>query len=211
MEQKYIYVVFSATPYKMGRLIRFITATPYNHVSIALDSNLDEMYGFARRYYRTPFYGGFVKENLARYQINGQCAQVKICQIPIESEAFLSLRDHIDKMYCNKEQYLYNFLSILTMPFHRRANVKDARTCVEFAVDVLHHSLGNQLPLKYYSIKNLAQHLDSYHIYQGAFSNADSADPDFFARKPVAHPVYCSISSMTALIPRWIFKEKKVK
>ena len=61
-ETEYLYVVFSATPYRMGKLIRFVTREPYNHVAISTEASLTRMYSFARRFYRTPFYGGFVTE-----------------------------------------------------------------------------------------------------------------------------------------------------
>jgi hypothetical protein len=71
MQTQYVYIVFSSTPYRIGKFIRRLTREAYNHVSIALDPDLTKMYGFARRYYRTPFYGGFVRESLSRYhQVN---------------------------------------------------------------------------------------------------------------------------------------------
>ena len=73
-QQKSLYVLFSATPYRMGKCIRFITGEPYNHVSIATEEDLRECYGFARRYYETPFYGGFVTERPSRYIHNGPAA-----------------------------------------------------------------------------------------------------------------------------------------
>ena len=80
----YIYVVFSSTPYKIGKTIRMLTGEKYNHVSISLDAELTQMYSFARRYYKTPFYGGFVKESLSRYQLNQNKATIKICKMGVK-------------------------------------------------------------------------------------------------------------------------------
>ncbi|MGN0978699.1 MAG: hypothetical protein ACI4PH_11640, partial [Faecousia sp.] len=71
---KYLYVLFSATPYRMGYWIRRVTGEPYNHVAIATEETLRELYAFARKYYRAPFYGGFVREHPSRYHHNGVTA-----------------------------------------------------------------------------------------------------------------------------------------
>ena len=42
-EAEYLYVVFSATPYRMGKLIRFVTREPYNHVAISTEASLPRM------------------------------------------------------------------------------------------------------------------------------------------------------------------------
>ena len=40
--QKYLYVLFSATPYRMGYWIRRVTGEPYNHVASAADGTLHQ-------------------------------------------------------------------------------------------------------------------------------------------------------------------------
>ena len=86
MEKQHIYVVFSSTPYKMGKFIRAMTRESYNHVSIALDESLSQMYSFSRRYYRTPLYGGFVHESRSRYHVNGDATRICLCALPVTSQ-----------------------------------------------------------------------------------------------------------------------------
>jgi len=99
-----IYVVFSATPYLIGKAIRHVTGQTYNHVSIALDENLAQMYGFARRFYRTPLYGGFVKETLSRYQVNGKATQICVCKLPVTEDQYNALAARLNIMFSDKKR-----------------------------------------------------------------------------------------------------------
>ena len=135
--ERYVYVVFSSTPYRIGKAIRGITRQKYNHVSISLNRDLTQMYSFARRFYRTPFYGGFVKESRARYHLKGVPSQIKICRLPVSLEDYDALAGRLQAMYARREQLLYNHLSIVTIPFCRLVHLKDARVCSEFVAEQL--------------------------------------------------------------------------
>ena len=65
---KEIYVVFSSTPYKIGKFIRFFTREEYNHVSIMFDENMLEAYSFGRKHVDTPCWGGIIKDSVSRYK-----------------------------------------------------------------------------------------------------------------------------------------------
>ena len=92
---KYVYVVFSSTQYMIAKFIRAFTHHRYNHVSIALDGNLQTLYSFARRYDDTPFCGGFVVETPERYIRRNVAATVQICAIPVTNEQYNTIRDHL--------------------------------------------------------------------------------------------------------------------
>ena len=135
--QEYIYIVFSTTHNRIGKAIRKITRETYNHVSIALDRDLNEMYSFARRYYRTPFYGGFVKEYSKRFIVNDQTANIAICRIPVTPQQHRTLCELLSGMYQDKDNYLYNHISAFCALFHKTVEAKDAYTCLEFCLSVL--------------------------------------------------------------------------
>ncbi len=192
MEQKYLYIVFSATPYRMGRWIRLVTGEPYNHVSIATEIDLRECYGFARRYYRTPFYGGFVAEHPSRYCHNGQVSSIRLYSLPLTQSQWQKLENILAYMRQNADHYLYNHLSILTAPVHRKVRVRDAFTCAEFVVTVL-SALGFDFdPKRFYTIGGIAKRLGDYHVYTGQFPTEEEADPAFFQERPLAHPLFAS-------------------
>lgn len=197
--QKYIYVLFSATPYRMGRWIRFVTGEPYNHVAIATEDNLSELYTFARRFYRTPFYGGFVTERPYRYRHNGVTADIRLYRLPVTERRWKKLNKQLLEMKEHAEHYLYNHLSVLAAPLHKKVAVEDAFTCAEFVVHTL-SDLGFDFdPDRFYSIGQIAQPLEDYHVYSGKFPAECDADTDFFQRHPVSHPLLVSAQGLMQL------------
>lgn len=202
MAEKFLYIVFSSTPNKMGRMIRTFTASHYNHVSIALDESLSQMYSFARRFYHTPFYGGFVKESVSRYHINGHSAEIRVCQLPVTDEQHRTLDALLADMLERQEQYLYNHLSALTVPFRRRVNIRDSYICVDFVVHIL-QSVG--IPLdsgKNYSVGELEQLLRSYAVYTGPAPETDIHDTTYFSPQPVPHPLITTALAFVELVER---------
>lgn len=134
---RYIYIVFSSTQGKMGKMIRLVTDYPYNHVSLALDEKLQTFYSFARHYKNTPLYGGFIEESSLRYTDENQPAILKICKIPVSEEEFSQLKNKIDEMKRREKQYVYNTLSAVSSAFHHKITIRNAYTCVEFVADLL--------------------------------------------------------------------------
>ena len=202
MNQKHVYIVFSATPYKIGKMIRTITKDAYNHASIALDEDLTRMYGFARRYCKVPLYGGFVKESTSRYNPKGINSTVRIHAIPVTEDVYRTLEARINNMYENREAYLYNHLSFLAVPLKKPIPVRDAYTCLEFCVEVM-HSIGLDVtPGKYYSIHDILTFLEPYTLYEGPMPQTSEYDADFFAKHPIPYPVLTSAKCMLDLVPR---------
>ena len=198
---KYLYILFSATPYRMGKLIRAATREPYNHVSIAMERDLRTLYAFARRYYNTPFYGGFVNEVPARYHHKGRTARILLCRIPVTGEQWKGLQQRFAHMTDQAERYIYNHLSALMAPFHRRIRVKDAYTCAEFTVSVL-RELGFDFDGGFYSIGDIADRLAPYEIYAGPFPTPAEDSGTFFDRQSLPRTCYLSARSFLALFWR---------
>ncbi len=199
---QYLYVMFSSTPYKMGKFIRTVTRSPYNHMSISLDPELKELYTFARRYDRTPFYGGFVRETPGRYYRKGEPAQVCLCRLPLTEAQYRDLKNHLEQMYCQRDRYLYNYFSVLAVPLQRRIRVHNAYVCVEFCMDVLSRA-GLEVDLrKYYSIKKAVRLMEPWCFYVGSIPSGFVPDPSYYAKRPLRHPYYTSVRSMLALFPR---------
>lgn len=199
---QYLYILVSATPYRMGRWIRRVTGEPYNHVSIATEEDFKRCYSFARRYYRTPFYGGFVEEHPSRYHHNGDAAEVRLYRLPLTQAQWDRLQSLLAGMRQQPERYLYNHLSALAAPLHVRVRVRDAFTCAEFVVSVL-SALGFDFDAgRFYTIGGIARRLKAYHIYTGHFPVKAEADPVFFAPRPLSHPVFASAQSILALLWR---------
>ena len=201
--EKNIYVVFSHTHYRIGKIIRALTRGQYNHVSIALDRDLSRMYSFARRYYSTPLLGGFVKESLCRYHVNGKSSTCSICQIPVSAAQYTAIEKQMDEMYAHQEQYLYNYLSLLTVPFRRRVPVRNALLCVEFAANILSQLDTSVKEGKFYTTTDLYTLLAPYSVYTGIMPLPTEQDDGFFKENPVPHPHTATIRDMFALLPRF--------
>lgn len=202
MDQKYVYIVFSATPYRIGKMIRSFTKDDYNHASISLDEDLSRMYGFARRYCKVPMYGGFVKESTSRFNPNGVNSSIKVHRIPVSAETYEALENRFATMYEHREEYLYNHLSFLAVPLKKPIPIRDAYTCLEFCVEVM-YSIGLDVtPGKYYSIHDILTFLEPYTLYEGPMPQNSEYDAEFFAERPVPHPTLTSVKCFFDLVPR---------
>ncbi|MBR2895269.1 MAG: hypothetical protein IKC03_06385 [Oscillospiraceae bacterium] len=163
-----VYIVFSATPYKMGRLIRTVLHNTYNHISLSFDADLSTMYTFARFHVNTPFYGGFVSESPRRYRNAGRDAQIKVCRVSLTEEQFCTLHRFVLHMEQSSQRYIYNMYSALFAPLHIRLLIHDSYTCTEFVGDALSVA-GLDIPRgAFHSLQKLEETLDSCMIYEGS-------------------------------------------
>ena len=206
----YIYVIFSATPYRIGRIIRSVTTANYNHVSIALDEDFTQMYSFSRRYYRTPLYGGFVKESLSRFCVKGKQTPIHVFKIPTTQERRRAIEERISKMLAQQDMYLYNHLSVLLTPFKRQVKIPNAYVCVEFCVDILQQAGINVRKDKYYSLSDLERVLTPYSAYTGLMPESTDYDQAYYSKKPVRHPVLKTTASFGSLFKRLFAGKQKI-
>ena len=205
MKEQFLYIVFSSTPCRMGAFIRRCTGNDFNHVSIGLDRTLEPLYSFARRYYHTPFYGGFVRETLSRYCIHGQAATIRVFRLPVTQDQASALDRKFAQMLTNQDTYLYNYLSALAVPFKKTVPLSNAYTCIEFCVHIL-HSIGLPLmPGSFYSLRDLETLLHPYELYTGLAPTPKSYDFSYYAAKPLLHPLCSSANAFFKLFKRFIW------
>lgn len=174
-QKRYLYLMISKTDTGMGRMIRFFSHYPYNHVSLSLDPSFRHWVSFARFRQGVPLYGGFVNESSERYLARGFDPQVRIFRLAIPEEKFRRLQtlcaqaDHPD---CG---LIYNSFDAVASMFHRTAPIPGAYTCLGFVRAVL----GKH----YLSIQALNDDLQPYLIYDGPLRSlvSDSGQrSDFF-------------------------------
>lgn len=202
MDQQYIYVVFSSTPYKIGKLIRRVTGETYNHVSISLDKDMTKMYSFARRHYRLPLYGGFVHESRSRYHVNGIRTDICLCALPVTARQHATLSSLLQDMHRKSRFYIYNHLSALGAVIHKPIRARDAYTCVEFCTKILWELGVDIQPDKYYSVGDIQTLLAPYIVYSGAMPEPDSFDEGYYAKNPVRYPTLTTLRDILKLLPR---------
>ena len=176
---KDIYIVFSSTPYKMGKFIRTFTRSEYNHVSIMFDENMKEAYSFGRKYIDTPFWGGIIKDSVSRYEYKNVKAYIDKCKITVDDETFEKVYETIKNMYLNKDLYIYNLFSAGISIFRKRVPIVDTYTCVEFCVYILGIIDKNMDTNCFYNVKSLHEKLKQYSIYEGVFDIIGEEDIEF--------------------------------
>lgn len=205
--QKYIYLVFSSTPFKTGRFIRKMTGEQYNHVSLSLDPSLKTLYSFARHYLDTPFYGGFIKENALRYIYNDEYSRIKVYAVPVSDTQLKNIGRRLFVMNMNAAAYRYNLISALFTPLHMKISIENAFTCIEFVVKVLGNcGIGGVNAAGFYKFSDLQNIFEEYAIYEGPYlGNGDESLEEiegYFEKRNIAVRTGLTVWSNTALFFR---------
>ncbi len=135
---KNIYVVLSSTPTMMGKIIRVFTRSFYNHSSISLTENLNEMYSFARYRASNPLVGGFVKEFPKRFTLGKESdVCIKVFRIPVTEEQYETIKLFIYKIKNDREENIYNSLAAIGVLLGCKFDTYKAYTCSDFVVRTL--------------------------------------------------------------------------
>ena len=163
-----IYIIFSATPTGMGRLIRKATRNRYNHVSLSLSRDIRKMYTFARLHRAIPLYGGFVVESILRYQSFAGAARVKICRVEVPEPQLTYLHNYLERLWNEREEYIYNTPAALASLVHLRPAISKAYTCVTFVQELLSwYRLAGVTEADSPTVRSLERRLVPYVIYEG--------------------------------------------
>lgn len=174
-----MYIVFSSTPFKVGRMIRAFTGEEYNHVSIMFDYEFNEAYSFGREHIDTPFYGGLIKDSISRYKHKNKKAYINVCKIAVDDESYLKALLTVRRMYENKSSYVYNLFSAAVALFHRKWLISNAFTCVEFCTYVLGMVTDKIDTNRFYSVEGLLDVFKENSIYEGEFNFAGAEDKEY--------------------------------
>lgn len=206
--KKNIYLIFSITTTKVGKMIRKVTKYPYNHVSFSFLPDLSVIYSFARHYKDTPLYAGFVREGSKRYCDSSGLAQIMVCAVPVTGEQYDAAVEYIREVSENNKKYLYNLLSAAFVPMHKRIYVDRAYTCIEFAIEMLAHCgiEGAPDPNRFCSIEEMTEKYRKYAIFEGPFTDyrgAVSDCEDYERRNAITYRVRKTVSTNARLFGRF--------
>lgn len=164
---KSIYVIFSGTDLKVGRLIRVMTRNQYNHASISLDG-LETLYSFSRLYLSHPMVGGLVEESPNRYLMSDK-TRIKTVKIDVDDNTYAITAQYIRKMMRSQDDYVYNYMSAASYTVGKRIERDCAYTCVEFVRDTLVHAgLLADNNCACVRIPTLEKELSAYECQEGA-------------------------------------------
>lgn len=138
VQTRYIYIMLSNTYSWPTRAIGIYTRAPYNHVSIALDEQLNEMYSFGRRRPDRPLPGGFVQEK----QREGTFAHFKdtlcaIYRLEVTDEAYAAIRAVIAEFLKEQDSYNFNLMGFAGLAAGLPIQRRYAYFCSQFVSTVL--------------------------------------------------------------------------
>lgn len=205
IRDRFVYIMISRTQTKFARCIRKIGRQQYNHASVSLDDNLNEVYAFSRPQHNAVLLGRLVRESLERYTL-GRSAEVPVVvfRVPVTEQEYIQISGIIENMLDNTD-YMYNLFSVLTYPVTKGFATYKAFTCIEFVAYVM-NEIGylQEKPYWRYKPDDLLTELDEKIVYKGDIRMRMSGDytgPDYFA--PFT-PVYMirSIITLCRLIVR---------
>ena len=111
---KKIYLIMTHTGTTISQLIRRHTGNTYNHISIALHEDLEEMYSFGRLHPYIFFIGGFVIENPRKGTFKRFHKTIaKVLEVPVSDESYAIIETYIRQFISDKKTFGYNFLGVL--------------------------------------------------------------------------------------------------
>lgn len=199
----FVWIVFSSTPYQVGKLIRRALHTQFNHVSLSFSPTLSPMYSFSRRFINAPLVGGFVVESYRRFYYRSQWANIKVCRVRVTEKQYRRLR-HFVAWFCrHADDCVYNFYSAAATLLNRRIRLRGCYTCVEFVGDALGYAAVDGFHCgDYHSLAAVERALSPSAVYIGSAcryrGDISSWGSDQFLHKPRAHVVVMSTLALMA-------------
>lgn len=138
---KKIYIVLTNTGTILSKIIKFYTKDEFTHVSIALDSNLQEMYSFGRLNPYNPFIGGFLHEYINKGTFKRFYKTIsRIYVLDVEDEQYEKIKNIIIKFSINKYIFKFNTIGLFAIAFKKKIKKDKAFYCAEFVKYVLDES-----------------------------------------------------------------------
>ncbi len=175
-----IYLVLTATGTLFSRCIGLYTRARYNHVSLCLDSSINEFYSFGRKIRWFPLIGGFVVEHVDSgvFKAFGKTTCV-IYKLDICEKKYDILRKSVEDFINNKKKYGYNLLGLLGVMLNMPLKRKNKYFCTQFVASMLLesgiHDFGKDpslvTPHDFYNIEELIP------VYEGRLSDLGRTSP----------------------------------
>lgn len=173
---KGIYIILTYTGTIPSKVIRSFTKDEFSHVSIALDVDLQEMYSFARLRKYNFFIAGFLHEKINEGTFKRfRKTTAKIYHLEVTNEQYEKIKNKIEEIKENKEQYKFNILGLCAVSIHMRIKRERYFYCAEFVKYLLEEAgIKTNLPEivkpeDFKEIKGLEE------IYSGLLKNYQSS------------------------------------
>ncbi len=196
-----LYVMASRTDTGIGRMIRFVSGFPYNHISVTLDGSFRSWYSFARYVQDAPFYSGFVRESVERFCAGTGDAQVRIYAVQIPENQAANLEKLLPLANQTDSGLIYNYFEALACCMGFQLTVPQCYTCLSFASELLNADCR--------SIRELCESLSPCLMYEGSLGDLlqDSGDREelYFTRLGLVRGTAKSARQLSTLTMRTVY------
>lgn len=136
-----IYVLLTDTGTMFTRLIKGFTNAPYNHASLVLDENLNEVYSFGRKAANNPLVAGFVHEDVYEgtfsYFPGTRCVLIRLDVTKQQQEAVTRIIRDFEQQ---QQQYRYNLIGLVGILLKLDLQPANAYFCSQFVAETLRSS-----------------------------------------------------------------------
>lgn len=168
--ESHIYVLLTETGTLFGRLIKQFTYAPYNHASLALDIELNDLYSFGRKQATNPWDAGFVREDVYegtyRHFPNTRCV---LLRLRVSRQQRARIIRFIQSFQRDRNHYRYNLVGLLGVVMKYGIEPKNAYFCSQFVAETLRSTgmaLWNQ-PSSLVTPNDFYLHLGFEVVYEG--------------------------------------------
>ena len=145
---KRIYLILTYSGTILSRIIKIYTRDEFEHVSISLDEELNQMYSFGRLNPYNPFIGGFVHEgiNIGTFK-RFRKTQTAVYSIMISDEQYKKIKETIKLIRECPIAYKFNIIGLFGAGFNIRIHMRHSFYCAEFVKYLLEKArVKNNLP-----------------------------------------------------------------
>lgn len=135
---KKIYIVLTQTGTALSTIAGLLTHKKYNHASISMDIELNQLYGFGRLNPYNPFWGGFVHEGIdvgTFKRFKRTVAQ--IYEKEVTDKQYELMINEIKNIELHKKEYSFNILGLIMVLFNKKVIKKNSMYCAEFVCHIL--------------------------------------------------------------------------
>ena len=137
MDERTIYILLTRSGTWFSRLIHFATQDSYTHASIGLDGPDGPFYSFARKYRY------LVEEQVTAYRRGVPCC---LYELKVSQKAYLRLRQRLQSMYVQREDYHYSVLGAFACYFNLSLQRQHHYFCSQFVAGLLEDCGALELP-----------------------------------------------------------------
>lgn len=154
-------IIISTTDTVIGSIVRKFTHSEWNHISVAIDDNYENIYSFTRKYKKFFFTGCFCLEPIERLPY------ISIAKINISDNEYKKIIKYINLL--KQKTRIYNYPQAILIKFNKKTPFKNSHICSSFGAKMI--SLTNEFDLEkselLYTPAEIYEMLKDYIIFTG--------------------------------------------